>query len=327
MSWERKVRTGAVAASVLVLGIVLSRTNLAEIRRAFTSIDPIWVLWVLVLNVLNTWIEAVRWKLILSAVKKRARLSSVLAGILVGVAGNTVLPLRLGDGARAYFVARKERVRLAGCFSTVVLDRAADVAFFLVLVVVTAFFFSLPPSVEYAGILIGGGLGVALVALIGLSAYRERNHAKAPRGIPGSWLSDQIAHFTEALSVLRNASILLPTGALSATSWAMRVAMTWAMFRAFHLDLPPAAAAVVLIFVNLGIAVVNSPANLGGFELAAVAAFKLLGLNTELGLSYAIALHIVEVVPMALAGALVLWLSGFKSAELLHPVSGDVAPQ
>jgi hypothetical protein len=99
------------------------------------------------------------------------------------------------------------------------------------------------------------------------------------------------------------------------------------MFRAFHLDLPPSAAAVVLIFVNLGIAVVNSPANLGGFELAAVAAFKLLGLDTEFALSYAIALHIVEVVPMASAGALVLWLSGFNSAELLYPVSGDVAPQ
>lgn len=94
--------------------------------------------------------------------------------------------------------------------------------------------------------------------------------------------------------------------------------MVLAMFRAFHLNLPIIAAAVVLILSNLGIAAVSTPANLGVFELSTLAAFKLLQVDTDLALSYTIVLHMVEVIPMVLLGLAVLWLSGVKSNELLR---------
>jgi uncharacterized membrane protein YbhN (UPF0104 family) len=88
--------------------------------------------------------------------------------------------------------------------------------------------------------------------------------------------------------------------------------MIWAMFKAFHLALPLIATAVVLIFVNLGIAVVSTPANLGGFEISIVAAFRFFPVDTEVAISYAVALHLVEVIPMVLLGFVVLWFSGIK---------------
>ena len=93
--------------------------------------------------------------------------------------------------------------------------------------------------------------------------------------------------------------------------------MVWVMFEAYHLSLPFVAAPVVLILTNLGIAVVNTPANLGSFEVCTVAALKLFSVDAELALSYGIALHLVEVIPMMLLGLFVLWFSDFKSKEAL----------
>ena len=61
----------------------------------------------------------------------------------------------------------------------------------------------------------------------------------------------------------------------------------------------------------------STPANLGGFELSTLAAFKLFGADAERALSCAIVFHAVEVAPMVLFGLLALWISGLGSREIL----------
>ncbi|MCE5336228.1 MAG: flippase-like domain-containing protein, partial [Desulfobacteraceae bacterium] len=91
----------------------------------------------------------------------------------------------------------------------------------------------------------------------------------------------------------------------------------WAMFKAFSLDLPLMATFITLILLNLGIAAVSTPANVGGFELATVGALSLFNVEIEVGLSYSLALHVIEVAPMMAFGILFLWFEGFKATELL----------
>lgn len=317
MSWQGKVHMITMAMIVLLLSLILYSVDLTRTWRAFLGVNWVWVISVLILNVLNTWVEALRWRLILTSVKKAVRTSSTFAAILVGVVGNTVLPLRLGDGARAYFLAKEEKVKLASSLATVMLDRIVDITFFLIMVVLTGFFFHFPLLVERAGLLAGGALAIGLIVLLALMRFIRHLELKFS-GKLGKRLAEQIRRFTMGLSSINDAGILLPTSVLSIFSWAVRCIMVLAMFRAFHLDLPVIAAAVVLILSNLGIAAVSTPANLGVFELSTLAAFKLLQVDTDVALSYTIVLHMVEVIPMVLLGLAVLWLSGVKSSELLR---------
>lgn len=96
--------------------------------------------------------------------------------------------------------------------------------------------------------------------------------------------------------------------------------MVLTIFRAFRFDLPFIAAPVVLIFSNLGIAAVSTPANLGGFELSTLAALKLFGVETELALGCALVFHLVEVLPMVLLGLAIMLSSGIKPSELIKRV-------
>lgn len=81
--------------------------------------------------------------------------------------------------------------------------------------------------------------------------------------------------------------------------------MVWCVMQSFRLMLPAAAAAGVLIAVNLGIAAVAVPGNIGVFEVSAVAALALWGVPGDTAISFAIALHALEIVPTTIAGLMV----------------------
>ncbi len=317
MNWTSKKQRVIVVILGVLFALIIARLDLRKSWAALAGIDWIWVSFVLFLNMVNTWIEAMRWRLILSSVKKQMRTSSTFAAILVGVVGNTLLPLRLGDGARAYFLARKEELDVVRSFSTLMLDRILDITFFLCMVAFTGMLFHLPAFIEQAGFVSGVGLGVGVMALLALIRLRRKLELKV-RVKAGKKVAEQVSRFLEGLSGLKDLGILFPTSMLSILSWSVRWVMVLAMFRAFALELPLMGAFVVLVFSNLGIALVSTPANLGGFELSIIAALKVFGLDAEIGMSFAVVYHMVEVVPMVLLGMVTLWLSEFKSSEVLR---------
>ncbi|MDZ7262575.1 MAG: flippase-like domain-containing protein, partial [candidate division KSB1 bacterium] len=323
MNWGKKIHFVTLAVFIILLTLVLSRMDLGKSWDALTGVEWGGVICVMLLNILNTGVEAVRWRLILLSVKKGVRVYNTFTAILVGVVGNIILPFRIGDGARTYFLAREEKIDLASSFSTVVLDRIADIAIFLMLVALTTFFFPFPLSIKRTGLLAGGAFVVVVFVLITLMRLSQSLGSKF-RGKLGRRVSNSISRFTRSLSALRHSGRLLSISLLSAFSWLVKLAMVHAMFRAFHLTLPLIAGAVVLVFVNLGISIANTPANLGGFELSTVAALKLFSVDIELAVSYAITLHLVEVIPTLLMGLVVLWFTGFKSSKLPgHTTTAD----
>jgi len=320
MSWQRRAHYAAIAVTVLLLAVILVRVDLAKLAHSFAGVMWGWVAGVFALNLLNTWVEAFRWRLILSSVKRETHTLNTFGAMLVGVVGNTILPLRLGDGARAYFLARRERISVASSLGTVMLDRIMDVTVFLIMVVLTGFFFKFSALIRRTEIIAAAAVGAAIVILAILARFGPHLRLRFV-GKAGGRLFGRIHRFTLGLASLKKAGVLVPASILSALSWGLRLLMIAAMFRAFRFDLPSIAAAVVLIFVNLGIAAVSTPANLGGFELSMLAALGLFGADTERALSCAIVFHAVEVVPIVLMGLAALSLSGMRSKEILDSKS------
>jgi uncharacterized protein (TIRG00374 family) len=300
---------------LIVFAIILSRLNYEKALHALAGVEWVWVICAGLVNILNTYIEAIRWKLILSSVKKKIHVNRTFSAILVGVVGNTILPLRLGDGARAYFLAKKESLRLASVFSTVLLDRVADVICFLLFVALTTLLYHFPSSVIHVCLAVG--IVIALIIIIFIVLRKLDHHIKLEfKGKLKQKLVEQLKHFLHGLSALQNKGLLLPAMLLSIISWIMRAMIVWAMLMAFQLDLilvsSKVSAMVVLILTNLGIAIVSTPANVGGFELSAVAALHLFIRDAETAISFAVALHLVEVVPIVILGLIVLWYNGFN---------------
>jgi uncharacterized membrane protein YbhN (UPF0104 family) len=119
----------------------------------------------------------------------------------------------------------------------------------------------------------------------------------------------------EGLRALTDAQTLPAISVLAFISWAGRAGVVWCMLRAFHLDLPPLAALGTLIAINIGISVVAVPANAGVYETSAAAALALWGVPTATGVSCGAAMHVAEIAPVVLLGALVMVTTGVRLRE------------
>ena len=316
MNWLKATRIGSVVLVVALFGLILAFTDVEKTARAFVGIRWGWVLWVIGLNLLNTLVEALRLSFILFPLTNRFALGISFNSAMIAIIGNVMLPLRFGDGARAYYIAKTEKLSLSSSFSTLMLDRVADLVLFFALMALTAFVYPFPPSVMKMGLVAGSIFAVVLLAMFTLAQIGLR----IGRGSPGRIrrrISREVGNFLHGLSVMKNAGLILPILLCSALSWCLRGAMIWCMFHAFGLSPSFAATPVTLILLNFGIAVVNTPANLGGFELAVVGALQLFSVPIEIALSFAVALHAIEVVPMVVFGMVFLWFEGLKTGDVL----------
>jgi uncharacterized membrane protein YbhN (UPF0104 family) len=142
-------------------------------------------------------------------------------------------------------------------------------------------------------------LAAATVAgvVIGRSLRARHAAGRAPAA-----LATTLDRIIAGVTILGHRGRLVSAISASLVSWTTRAAILWCMLRAFHLMLPLSATVSMLVIVNLGIAVVAMPGNVGTFELAAAAALALWSVSPEMALSVGIATHVIEVAPPVLIG-------------------------
>jgi uncharacterized protein (TIRG00374 family) len=298
-------RIATLAVTVAVLAVLVWRVDRRRVSRDFEGVRWSWVIATGLLNLVNTGIEAVRWRLLAKSVAPAVRLRSTFNGFLAGTLGNVLLPFKLGDGARAYVFAQAEGITFAAALSTVVLDRMLDVTGFVVLATLTALLAPLPVRVAHMVPRAVAGLGVVSVLLFALNRRVRRSDLAAP---PRA--GRVLAHFDRfctGLSALHTGHLLVPAIGVAGLSWTVKTSLEWTMLQAFGLSLPLVAPAVLLVVVNLGIAVVSTPGNVGSFELASIGGLALFGVPDDVAFSFAAALHVTEVLPVVVLGLAVMW--------------------
>ena len=74
---------------------------------------------------LTLWVRALRWRHLTNAVCEASR-STLFRATSIGALANNVLPLRIGEVVRAFYLSRETRGSTAALFGTVVLERGID---------------------------------------------------------------------------------------------------------------------------------------------------------------------------------------------------------
>ena len=265
---SRRVRV-AVLIVVLAASIVaIVRSDPRAVGHALAGMSWRWAALAGVFNLVGVVIDAMRLRIIAGA-SGHIGWRHVVKAQFVGIVGNVLFPFKLGEGARAYMLTRQGDVTTASALKIVVADRVIDALVLPIFVVAVSVLLPLPANVlRYRGWMLASVVAMA-VAIVATGRHRAR---------------------------------LAAAVASSLASWSARAAIVWCMLTAFHLMLPLTAAITTLVVVNLGIAVVATPGNIGSFELAAAAALALWKVPSETAFSVAIATHLVEIAPPVLLG-------------------------
>jgi hypothetical protein len=266
-------------------------------------------------------VKALKWRFIFQPIR-RLPIGAFFSGIAVGALSTTVLPLRLDEFVRTYYFATRTGLRKATILGTIIVERLVDVSVLLSVLAVLALAFgsAIPVPAEGALLLLTCGLlgaGVVLTCLIVGAAptaswLNRRGHASAGRAI---------AHLREGLisglATFPRRRRLAGVFGFAVTEWLITVLHVAAVLRAFRVELSLVGDLAIVAAGYLSFALPSTPAAIGVYDLLVKTSLAIgFAVDSSTALAAALTLHFMLVVPISLAGAVVLLRNGLSVGGL-----------
>jgi uncharacterized protein (TIRG00374 family) len=309
-----------VAVSAVAIAVLATVIDIGATAQTLVRTDLRFVAATLLLVPAQIGLRTLRWQLLLPARDDGTRAGPlrVMPVLLAGYLGNLVLPARLGELARAYLMARRERLGFSRVLGSILLERVIDLAS-LAAVAMTAAIYLGAPEWLVRGMAIVAGIGVVVVLVLAASgiprAVRALVAVIGRRAEPLRAALDQVRSFGEGAhggGWRRLALALL----LGTATWLFVAGTYWLTARALDMQLGMAGSMLVAAVTTLGTAIPSAPANLGTFEAAAVLVLSILGVDAVEALALAILAHAVVTIPIAIAGVVVVGSMSVSLAQV-----------
>lgn len=305
------VATGLVV-TVASMYFAVRGVALADALDALAASELLWLVPTVPVFALAVVLRALRWWSLFAA-SQRPPLRAVAYALLIGYFFNNILPARAGEAARVFALRNRASTPKAETVGTVVVERLFDVL--ALLIVLFACYPWLPeiswlrPAAIFAAVVVA--VLLALVFVVVRHEERAVRRLLSPlRRIRRAGVAERLeaaaVNATRGLIALRSPRIALRAMLLTIASWAM-LGLSYAILtNAFHLDLPLVAGMLVTVAINLSLVLPSSPAALGVFEAATVVALRAFDVAHAEALSYALVLHLLNLVPFLVIGAALL---------------------
>lgn len=257
-----------------------------ELSEALASMHFIYLLPALFFFVVYYYIRALRWKYLLLSVKE-VHHYRLFSPVMIGFMAN-MLPARLGELIRAYLLGKRENIPFSASFATIVVERAFDMSFILLMIGSLLFLqpelsgnkSALGDPAVIEKIVMFGWVGLVIVVLFFFATllliYKQ--------DLVISWLKllcrplseslqikilDSLNSFTKALHVLKNFKITLIVILLSGVLWTFSLLTYYPFYYAFDLQYLPFSSLIILfIIICIFITIFPTPGFIGSFQAA-----------------------------------------------------------
>ena len=128
----------SAALAAIFLYIAFHNVNLHEVLELVSGASSFWIIILICSIYLSHIIRAIRWKVILNAIKPDASLKNLFGALMIGYGVNCVTP-KLGEITRAVFLGKWEKLSRSSMLGTVIVERVIDVIALGLAVLVSAF--------------------------------------------------------------------------------------------------------------------------------------------------------------------------------------------
>jgi uncharacterized protein (TIRG00374 family) len=262
------------ALGIVLLVLLLRSVNPGALGNAMGDADHTLLAISLLPWLVNWLLKVPRWALLFG--EGSPDWDTLFGGLNVGYAINTLLPARLGELVRAYWVQDRSGVGMVHALSTIAVERVMDGMTLILFLLIVLPSVNLPRQLAGPALTIGAAFFVLLLAMAVVvygSARKpdlvERMFLAAERGRAAP-LGRAGRQIMSGLQVLRSPRSLLLLIAYQLIIWGSNVVLAALLLAAFHISVPLSAAALLVAVLNLGMAVPSSPGYVGVFEYLVV---------------------------------------------------------
>ena len=313
----------SIVISVFFLYLAVRNVQWLEAKKSLFGANYLWMIPAMFLIAISFIPRAIRWQYLLRQ-EKRISIKSLFSVIMVGFMVNNVVPARIGDVARAFLLGKKEGISRSLSFGTIVLERIFDGIALIIFFGIGLFFFPMPSWAK--GFIIIGlvifGLGIFFLVL--LKAKRESAVSLLTRltGLFSKKLSERMGYilhkFIGGLESLGKPDHIFLILFWSLISWLLFGLEFHLLFLSFGIsNLPFYAPYFVMAIVSLGTLIPSAPGYIGVFQAFCVAGMALFGIEKNLAISYSVAVHIAQYIPVTSLGLYFLAKEGISFSSLV----------
>jgi uncharacterized protein (TIRG00374 family) len=310
-----------IAVSSVVVVFLAHTVDTHAVFSTLAAVDPRLVLTGVAVHIFAMYVRSLLWQRLLAA---PASTSTLFRVSIVGFAVSYLMPLRVGEIARAYLLARWRGIAYSTTLASLVAERVLDGLCVGAILLVALLFAPAPDYVLAFGFVVVGIFGALASALV-IASWRARAFVTLAASVAsylparaGTLLLRLASGFAKGLEPLRNWRALPALIGLALVGWLCQ----FAVFYMVMLALPVRASIPVALIggglANFATLLPSGPASVGTFDGALI---KLLmdmqGTSLENATAYALVVHAVVVVPIVLLGAAVMWRSGLTLHQLL----------
>jgi uncharacterized protein (TIRG00374 family) len=325
-----KGRTALVTLlAIALLAWFLRNSNPAEVWQHVRGARVDYLLLALAVIATPYWMRAVRWQRLLAPIGP-TRFRVVFRCTILGFAALALLPGRVGDLLRPYMLARQEGLSVPATLATVVMERVLDLVAVLTMLAVfvwgAADEVAFPPRllqpIKYSALAAAAAAAGLVVVMWILATHPERIGGfvrTAGRVLPHA-LADRLAGWASTFSggfeAARRPRDFVLSIIWSFPIWLAFSAETWAVSRAFGIEMPFTGAFLLQALLVIGVAV-PTPGGVGSFHAAykfGVTSF--FAASEEAAVAAAIVLHAISFVPVALGGLVMMAQDGLSFGRL-----------
>jgi len=240
----------------------------------------------------------------------------------LGNAINSLIPMRAGEFAMLWVLARRAQVPIPASLSAVVLDRLCDVGSALGVLVLAILVMPNPPQTLVEGVEIFAALlAVGVVLMVLAVRLRKSAVALAAALLPRRWHDaalHRIDDLLTGLGVLARPAILVRAAALSALIWGLAVLSFAAGIGAVWPEATLAMGAFTVGVVAVAFLVPAAPGGIGVFHAAIVFALSFYGVPGAAALAYALVAHLSTLLAGLAAAAIWTLLNGLDPREIVR---------
>lgn len=343
------------ALSAILLVVFFVTLDKDRLFDALTQANYLYLIPGVGLYLISVLFRTIRWRVLLLHMKPIG-IGRLYPVVVVGYMANNLLPVRLGELVRSYYVSEREGISKTSALVTIFIERILDALTLLFFIAVVAVF--VPLSGQAAGLaeVFGSRTGltptlivialslpflITFVALVLFAIFPDRVSTFSLtiiRPLPDRFeatIHDLVAMFLQGLIPLRNPRTLAMLFLLSLPIWLFETGLFVFTAMAFNLHTTFASAGDLILamlsvtaIANIGSSIPAAPGGIGLFELIARETLVLLPLATidrSVAGAFAFVVHMALLIPMIGLGQVFLWIEHLSLGRLSKAGQSDAA--
>lgn len=328
--------------SILLLAFFLLTLDVGQLTNALLNAEYLYVAPAVCFYMVSIIFRTLRWQRLLLHMRyvKVVRLFPV---VVVGYMANNLLPVRLGELVRSYYLGEREGISKTAALMTIFIERLLDALTLLLFIASVAVFVPLTGLAEafaerfgvkwpilVMGLSLPFVIAFAFLILVALFQAGARSMVMALSSIlPGQLGARLVLMFNlllEGLHSLKSPRSVLSLFILSVPIWIFETALFFVIGFSFGLHhmygtVWEMAIAIVLVasITNIGSSIPAAPGGVGLFEILARETLVLLPLaavDRSVAGAYVAVVHAALLLPMIVLGQMFLWFQNVSLGTL-----------